>query len=134
MHPETHREPFHYSNNLRRFLADAPAPYPLGPWLASLDEGDLDFLTDAIDDYTRRGGEIEDHLLSDVLAVAVQIIAIETPALSFTCSIEQLQGHVFALGLCGAFEQMRRAGVARILSPMILTSDHTPQVELIQSA
>ncbi|CAG0983059.1 hypothetical protein MYXO_01971 [Myxococcaceae bacterium] len=134
MPPETHQDPFHYSNNLRRFLADAKAPYPLGPWLASLDTGDLDFLTDAIDDYTRRGGTIEDGLFSDVLAVVVQVIAIESPTPSFTCSIEQLHEYVFTLGLCGAFEQMRRAGVAKILSPMILTSDHTPKVELIQSA
>jgi hypothetical protein len=38
---------------------------------------------------------------------------------------------VFALGLCCAIEQMRRAGLARVLSPMLLTSDHTPKLELV---
>ena len=133
MPAETEREHFHYLNNLREFLAVADEePHPLAPWLASLDSGDLNFLSDAIDDYTRRGGEIEGHLFSDVLAVVVQFVAVENQAASFSCTIEQLDQYVFALGLCGAFEQMRRAGVARILSPMILTSDRTPAIELVE--
>jgi len=134
MSPENPRESFHYLNSLRGFLADATEDYPLGPWLASLDSDDLDFLTDSIDNYTRRSGEIDERLFPDVLAVVVQLMAIENPAPSFSCSVEQLHEYVFVLGLCGAFEQMRRAGAAKILSPMLLTSDHTPKIELIQSA
>ena len=69
-----------------------------------------------------------------MLAVVVQLIAAESPAPSFSCSGEQLEQYVFALGVCGAFEQMRRAGVARILSPMALTCGQAPAVELVGSA
>ena len=134
MHRENDREPFHYSNNLREFLAGSGEPYPLAPWLAALGEDDLGFLVDAIDGYSRLGREIDPRLFSDVLAVVVQLIAAESPAPSFSCSGEQLEQYVFALGVCGAFEQMRRAGVARILSPMALTCGQAPAVELVGSA
>jgi hypothetical protein len=127
------RDPFNYFNSLLECMAGAE-PYPLAPWLASLDTSDLDFLTDAIDGYTRHGVEMENGLLSNVLAVVIQIMAVEkSPSPSFSCSIEHLHRYVFALGLCCALEQMRRAGVARILSPMILTSDHMPPIDLIRS-
>jgi hypothetical protein len=132
MPPEADREPFHYFNSLRECLADAGEPYPLARWLASLDTGDLNVLTDAIDGHTRQGVEMDSGMFSDVLAVVVNLMAVESDSPSFSCSIEQLDQYVFALGLCAAFEQMRRAGVARILSPMILTSDRTPTIELVE--
>jgi len=129
---ETTREPFHYLNRLREFLADNEEDYPLAPWLATLEEDDLVFLTDAIDEYQRVSGNIDQSLFTDALALVVQIIAIEKQAPSFSCSVEQLDQYMFTLGVCGAFELMRRAGLVRILSPMLLTSDHTPTIELIE--
>ncbi len=133
MPPETDRTPLNYSSSLREFLAaSAGEPYPLAPWPASLAEGELDFLIDAIDAQGRRGVEMDGHLFSNILAVVIKLMAVETPAPSFSCSIGELDQHVFALGVCGALEQMRRAGVARILSPMVLTSDRTPAIELVE--
>jgi len=134
MHPENDREPFHYANNLREFLAGTGEPFPLVPWLAALDEDDLGFLVDAIDEHSRRGGEIDSRLFSDVLAVVVQLMATESPAPSFSCSGGQPGRPVSALGVRSPFEQMRRAGVPRMLSPTVLTRGHTPAVELAGSA
>ncbi len=69
-----------------------------------------------------------------MMAVVVHMVALEKmPTESFTCTLKELDGYLFALGLCVAFEQMRRAGVVRVLSPMLLSSEFIPQVELLQS-
>jgi len=62
------------------------------------------------------------------------VVAAESPAPSFSCSGGQPGRPVSALGVRGPFEQMRRAGVARMLSPTVLTRGHTPAVELAGSA
>ncbi len=77
---------------------------------------------------------MEKDLFADVLGVVIYILGIENSALSVSYSIEQLQKYIFALAVCGAFEQMRRAGVARISSPMMLTSECIPNIELIEIA
>ena len=125
------REPFHYLHHQCAFIAETMEPYPVGPWLASLEQDDLDYLADVIGHYTMDGGEMPEGLLSDIMAVVVHTVAKENAVPSFACSLEQINNYIFALGVCAAFEQMRRAGVVRILSPMILVSDTTPKIELV---
>jgi hypothetical protein len=131
--PKRHREPFHYLNNLRGFLARGEEGFQLAGWLAALGQDELDAFVDAVNDYMRVSGEMEEGLFADLLAVVIQILLIENQASSVTYSDEQLYQYFFALGMCGAFEQMRRADLVRILSPMRLTSDYAPEIELIQA-
>ena len=106
----------------------------MGPWLESLDADDLHGLSNAIEGHLDGSEAMSDQFLSDVMAVVVYVVTKEKmPTESFTCSLKELDTYLFALGLCAAFEQMRKAGVVRILSPMLLSSELAPQVELLQS-
>ena len=62
----------------------------------------------------------------------VNTLSVEQESDSSSYTDEQLQNYFFTLSLCGAFEQLRRAGLARILSPMMLTSEYAPEVEIIK--
>ena len=112
------RNPFHYLHHLVAFLAGNADPHPLSPWLASLEFGDLDHLATSIEDHMKGDHEMKEHLMSDIMAVVVHVMTLEKmPTTSFTCSLKDLDNCLFALGLCAAFEQMRRAGVARNSRP-----------------
>lgn len=126
------KQPFFYLHDMLDFLADKEEKFPLSPWLASLGQDDLDLLVDAIEGYFRRGEDMSEDMFSDVLGVVLNTLSVEQESDSSSYTDEQLQNYFFTLSLCGAFEQLRRAGLARILSPMMLTSEYAPEVEIIK--
>jgi hypothetical protein len=126
------KKPLFYLNNLLDFLGGNEDEFPLSPWLASLGQDDLDFLVGSIEGYFRRDEEMPDDMFADVLGVVLKMLSVEEKAESLSCTEEKLQHYFFTLSICGAFEQLRRAGLARILSPMMLTSEYAPEVEIIK--
>jgi hypothetical protein len=123
--------PLRYLKHLQDFVARNGGTTPLGPWLATLDDDALDTLVEAVDAITRRGERLPNGLSADLIGCVIEILCRETPDTTrLEYSVEQMHEFLFALGICGALEQLCRAGWARILSPMILTSGFMPQVEM----
>jgi hypothetical protein len=133
--PLPNDESLWYLSDLRAFVTtdDGNREAPLGPWLVSLKDGRLDDLVSAATECLEDMGQRSRDIFADLLGCVIFLLGIETSSATVTCSLKDIRRYLFAFGACGAMEQMRRAGLLRIASPMKLTGEYLPRIELLRA-